>query len=85
MRKFWARTDLGYKEKAQRHCRGKQQDEWYTSNKSVYVIINQEGQRYSDYDTEYYSTHAHWHETRVIERVDFGPACDPRDETANQQ
>ena len=49
------------------------------------MIINQEGQRYSEYDTEYYDTHAHWHETRVIERVDFGPACDPRDETANQQ
>lgn len=85
MRKFWARTDLGYKEKTQGNCRGKQQNEWYTGHKSVYVITNEEEQRYPYNDTQYYSTHAQRHETRVIERVDFGLACDPRDETANQQ
>lgn len=47
--------------------------------------IDQKCQRYTHYNTQYYVVYAHAHETRVIERVDFGLARDPRDEAANQQ
>lgn len=47
--------------------------------------IDQEGQRYTHYNAQYYAVCGHAHKMRVIERVDFDLTRDPRDEAANHQ
>lgn len=52
---------------------------------NVHVPVNQEAQRYPHYNAQYYAVNTHAHPTGVIERMNFDFACDPRNETANEQ